>query len=954
MPNDEIAADLVTRRAAAGAEGTAGAGDDEPSLYLAPPFVAALPVRAAGRQDLPAVPGYESLRELGRGGMGVVYQARHAALNRMVALKMILAGLHAEAATRNRFQTEARAIARLQHPHIVQIYDVGEYDGKPFVALEYVEGGSLLHKVAGTPQPEAVAARLVEQVARAVHYMHQRGIVHRDLKPTNVLLTMDGTPKIADFGLAKMLDAEAGASRSETLLGTPSYMAPEQAAGDARNIGAPCDIYALGAILYELLTGRAPFRGATALSTLEQVRTRDPVAPRRLRSSVSFDLETICLKCLQKEPARRYDSAAALADDLQRFLDNEPILARPVPVWQRVARVVRRRPARIAWTLFAAVSVGLLLTAWSGQRAVDQLADHRANTEYQQFVQRRNEALLFGILAADEGAVFLATEVGTHRQRAASAASEALALAGVDPDSEAPLVRGDFRARSGADAVADCYTLLLVLAATEPDAAALQILDAARRLGLVTRAYHLRRAQVLESMGMPQDAHAERERAADIAPCGALDHWLIGEGLFRQGQWQEAMSSFNRCLLAQPSNFWGRFFLAVCHLKTQQWPAAREGLSACLGEQPDFVWAYVFRSLANEKLQARAESEADLQKALGLNPSDDARYVLFLTRGILHFNQQDLRHAEADFRSALALKPRQYNAYLNLAHVHLARGEFAAAAAQIEAALPLQPPAAVIAGYQLERARRLLHNRRYEDAIAACAAALEVLPGQAPPDEVRGRALLALGRHAEAENAFSQYLRLGGAGTSDVYRGRGSARMQLGKFPEAVEDYTRALATAPDADIYQHRGWAHFFCDAWKLAHRDFAKAIELDPAAPDAYSGRGLASVMLGDYRTAVADADAAIEREPKTPEMMHNLACIFAQAAARAEGDVRADDGRLLAAGYRRRASEALRETLAMVPPEQRCSFWHDKVLSDAALVPIRNDPEFQRLQAKYGNRL
>jgi serine/threonine-protein kinase len=225
---------------------------------------------------------------------------------------MILAGLHADSRARARFRTEAEAAARLQHPNIVQIHEVGEHDGKPFLSLEYVEGGSLLRKVAGMPQPERQAARLLETLARAVHYLHQRGILHRDLKPNNVLLTADGTPKIADFGLAKVLDADSGPSRSDTLLGTPSYMAPEQAAGDAKKVGASADVYSLGAILYELLTGRAPFQGATPLGTLEQVRTQEPVPPRRWRRSLSPDLETMCLKCLEKAPGKRYASAEAL------------------------------------------------------------------------------------------------------------------------------------------------------------------------------------------------------------------------------------------------------------------------------------------------------------------------------------------------------------------------------------------------------------------------------------------------------------------------------------------------------------------------------------------------------------------------------------------------------------------------------------------------------------------
>jgi len=265
----------------------------------------------------------------------------------------------------------------------------------------------------------------------------------------------------------------------------------------------------------------------------------------------------------------------------------------------------------------------------------------------------------------------------------------------------------------------------------------------------------------------------------------------------------------------------------------------------------------------------------------------------------------------------------------------------------VETALRFDPPLHVIAGYHLERSRNLLQRKRYEEALAEAAAALKQSPHQALPHDVCGRALLALGRYEEAEKSFDEYLDKAGEKTSDVFRGRGSARMKLRKYPEAAEDYTRALEFAPDADIYQHRGWAHFFADAWKLALRDFAKAIEVDPDAGEAYTGRGLARVMLADYRQAVADAETALRRKPATPEMVHNIACIFAQAAACAELDLREDDRQSLTIGYRSRAVRAVRQTLAMLRPEERLAFWRDKILPDAFLTPIRNDAEFLRLQ-------
>jgi tetratricopeptide (TPR) repeat protein len=334
----------------------------------------------------PAPPDYEILGELGRGGMGVVYKARAIRLNRLVALKMILAGPHAGLQDLARFRREAESAACLQHPNIVQIYEVGDNDGRPFLSLEYVGGGSLADRLDGTPAPPEQSAELVEALARAMHYAHSRGIVHRDLKPANILLQLDeggrmmdekdpdlpssssfirnpssGLPKITDFGLAKKIGDASGPTQSGSILGTPSYMSPEQASGKTEQIGPATDIYALGAILYELLTGRPPFKAATPLDTVLQVVGEEPVAPRRLQPRLPRDLETICVKCLQKDPRRRYGDAGALADDLHRFLAGEPVRARPIGWAESFAKWARRRPAVAALLAISLVATAALV-----------------------------------------------------------------------------------------------------------------------------------------------------------------------------------------------------------------------------------------------------------------------------------------------------------------------------------------------------------------------------------------------------------------------------------------------------------------------------------------------------------------------------------------------------------------------------------------------------------------
>jgi tetratricopeptide (TPR) repeat protein len=322
------------------------------------------------------VPGYEILEELGRGGAGVVYKARQERLNRLVALKVIRDGVCDDPGAAARFRAEAEAAARFQHPNLVQVYEVGEHEGVAYLALEYAAGGSLQAKLAATPQDPRESARLVGALAGALHYAHQRGIVHRDLKPANVVLTEDGVPKVTDFGLAKLLEHDNGPTRTGDLLGTPSYMSPEQARSDPAGVTPATDVYALGAILYELLVGRPPFKGPTPLATLEQVRGQDPLPPGRLQKGTPRDLETVCLKSLEKDPRRRYATAADLADDLRRFLNGLTIRARPASPVERAWKWGRRRPGAAAATVTAAAALVVVLAGavYAGARLRDSNA----------------------------------------------------------------------------------------------------------------------------------------------------------------------------------------------------------------------------------------------------------------------------------------------------------------------------------------------------------------------------------------------------------------------------------------------------------------------------------------------------------------------------------------------------------------------------------------------------
>ena len=322
-----------------------------------------------GARPLPIIPDFEILGELGSGGMGIVYRARQLGLNRLVALKMLR--VDQDSSSLARFRGEAEAVARLQHPHIVQIHEIGTVEGRPYLCLEYVGGGTLAERVARGPFVPRDAAALIATLARGIHHAHMQGILHRDLKPSNILFTVDGMPKVADFGLAKHLgpaSADGTAPEPQTrtgdIMGTPAYMAPEQASGRTRRLGPSVDIHALGTILYELLTGRVPFQGETPLDTLLQVIHEEPVPPHRLQPRVPPDLETITLKCLEKEPSRRYLTAQELADDLDRFLAGEPVAARPPSVfyhWRKFARRNKGLVSGLVATLLA-LAAGLIVT----------------------------------------------------------------------------------------------------------------------------------------------------------------------------------------------------------------------------------------------------------------------------------------------------------------------------------------------------------------------------------------------------------------------------------------------------------------------------------------------------------------------------------------------------------------------------------------------------------------
>jgi tetratricopeptide (TPR) repeat protein/tRNA A-37 threonylcarbamoyl transferase component Bud32 len=652
----------------------------------------------------PTLPDYEIVGQLGLGGMGVVYKARHRRLRRLVALKMFQPGRIPSPRELVRFHTEAEAIARLQHPNIVQIFEVGQCEGLPYLALELAAGGTLARRLQDLPLAPRAAAELVETLARAIEHAHAQQIVHRDLKPANVLFAADGTPKITDFGLAKMLeegaDGERDATRTGEPIGTPRYMAPEQAAGCPDRIGPATDVYALGTILYECLTGRAPFVAPSAVATMLLIRDEQPQSPRRQQRSVPRDLETICLKCLHKEPGRRYASAAALADDLRRFLRREPIHARPTPAWERFVMWCRRRPAIAALTvvgvlalLAAPVAVGVsqylqhqrlagvraevaglvrdgqealaqhdaqtaevrFLSALTKVRAEPALAeqelniagwlDHSRRRGDQQRYQQRRPPPRFEELR-DE-ALVQCVLLEPRQPRAVQAARNAIAVALELTVAEDPAWRVEREQLALLDA-----DLLLREGKAE---AALTALDGAR--GIECRLWHQHRAECLDRLGRKDEAAEARRHAERMAPQDALGFYLSGISRLHEGDLAAAIHDFDELLTRAPEHFMGRLFQAACFLRGKRPAEAKVALIACLARQERCPWTCLLLGEAYEQLNEPAAALQALQRGLHMQPRDAARFALLAKCGFVHLRLEDWGQARAAFDQALALQP---------------------------------------------------------------------------------------------------------------------------------------------------------------------------------------------------------------------------------------------------------------------------------------------------------
>jgi serine/threonine protein kinase/Tfp pilus assembly protein PilF len=899
----------------------------------------------AGDRTAPAVPGYEVLEEVGRGGMGVVYKARQLRLKRLVALKMILAGPQADEGVLARFRLEAEAVARLQHPNIVQIYEIGEIDHLPYLALEFVEGGGLDRRLVGTPQEPRAAAALLEPLARAMHFAHEKGIVHRDLKPANVLLALpasfsrgsenraevprfseprlneEAVPKITDFGLAKHLDGDPGATQSGAVVGTPSYMAPEQAAGKVKEVGPAADTYALGAILYEALTGRPPFKGTTPLVTLEQVISQEPVAPRRLQPAIPRDLETICLKCLEKEPAKRYASALDLALDLRRFLDGEAIQARPASTLARARRWMRRRPAlAVLLLLLSLAPVALLaLLLWHdrdlavkldqartsaalNQRRADgeellrkgqaarsagdlqsakihfeaaidkvdpepSLAELRAEAQ-----QGRDEAQR--LLDKEAGRALAQTRYAEFRKKRDEALFHESQFTGLAPAANVRATRRAARQAldlfasgigEGPDIATDRYELLLILAraVAEPLEGEDAATQATAALRLLDQAARLR--------GPTRALHLCRAACLTRLndPAAAARETALARGL-------------------EPDGAVDHFLLGGECAHRKDLPQAVAHFKHVLRLRPSRFWAHYYLAVCSLQINRPDQAETSLTVCQGQRKDFVWVYILRgWASGLLgerarkyeRSSEARLHFAAAagDFREAETLLRRgpnaeaDYNLRVNRAATLILQAQHAAALDDLRYALRLKPKQF---NAYLVLAEVFIDRKDHNAALAPLNRAIELQPRLAVLHHKRGQVQRGRGDLPAALGDFTKAVELfaGPLSTTetevlaDAHAQRGKILYLLRQYPAALAAFDAARKIRPGWPLLHYlRGGVLQELERFREAREayDHYFLLERNPEAA-AYEARGLVRTKLQDHAGAVADFSRALDLAP------------------------------------------------------------------------------------------
>jgi serine/threonine-protein kinase len=882
----------------------AGTSEANPSQ---PPQVTDWTIPERLRSSLPAVAGHEVLEVLGRGGMGVVYKARHLRLNRLVALKMILGGQYQNLATRVRFSIEAEAVAQLDHPHVVGLYEFGMHEGLPFFALEYLGGGTLAAKLRRdgrfAPRP---AAELVVKLADGIAAAHAKGIVHRDLKPANVLLTEGGEPKVADFGLAKVGKSEITATGA--VMGTPSYMSPEQAGGRVREVGTPTDVYALGAILYELLTGRPPFVGETPMATVQQVLTCEVVRPRAIEPTISRDLETVCLKCLEKDATKRYRTAEALASDLRAFLDGRQIAARTVGIPERAWKWAKRHPSRaVAFTVGILLSVGLAAAWYLVQAQRD--ADRQAT---QQRLGRNSEAVAAllgqceaGMRAGDADKAAVALEAALARAAEGGAddlagplerlQSDLTVLRNLDSAARRRWISLEHKTPDEREVAAWYRAALAEFGAdpgvTPPDEVAARVTGSAVRdrlvaaLDLILPVGHSERVRAALQKADPdafRDAFRDVQLAGDRSRLAEL---ASQPGALEQPPEFVALLGYNESIPAlrrreilrtavqkRPGNL--DLLMALGHTYPLNNPAGADERvrwsQAAVGVAPNNPATHLSLGSALGDRGDRTGAEAEYREALRLDPNlamvhNDLAWQLVL--------DSDLAGAEPEYQEAIRLDPNIALAHSGLAFVLVLTGRSAEAEVQSGIALRLDPKhpfAHTTQAFIYERRGDRVH------AEAEYRESLRLDPTNAWAHTGLGWMLYVKDNRVGAEAEYREAIRLDPT-VGLAHNNLGLVLKHKGDRDGAIREFKEAIRYEPKGfnAVYAHDNLGDAFLDSGDPdgAVAEYKKALQIDPRNAVTHFSLGLALRRKEDLDGAIAEYKKALEINPKFTNARNNL---------------------------------------------------------------------------------
>ncbi len=800
-----------------------------------PSHVVGAPTPEPGRRPF-AFERYEVVQEVARGGMGVVYKARDLRLGRTVALKVLVGGTSASAEMIERFHREARMVAGLQHPRIVPVHDVGETDGACYFTMDFIEGSSLARLIHDRAVSRRDGVALLREIALALHHAHEHGVIHRDVKPGNILVDRAGRPFIADFGLAREAHSDARLTATGRPVGTPVYMSPEQAGGDVSAQDPRTDVYSLGATLYELLTGRPPYEGDNMMEILFKVMGTDPPRPTALDPTVPRDLEVITLRAMERERARRYPSARALAEDLGRFLEGEAIAARPSGVVYRSWKRARRHP--VAFTL--AVTGALLAVMASGTaawRAARSARDARELGE-----RARAE------LAAGRTAEALAL-VG--RLRSLDPAHPALPV--LEDACQAGLRARDERAREEA-LLAEAAERKARRDRAQPMAESaqklLELTDVLARHGQ----YGQRRERLQEAVGLLDRALAEDPDFAEAYGARGRGHRLLADPA-------RALADLDRAVELRDT--WSAPYLERIGVRADLYH--KKSSPGMIVDQGDGPIQWNFRDLSRDEeahaLLAAVQVDVARVIALGVRP-DEAHFV----QGLMKVVDGHPDEAIAELTRSLEIYPYRAEAFQKRAFAHLMRNETDAADADITRALELWP--AFAEGLCYRGVIRFARGRR-DEAVADFEAAAAIDPEQRQAIEGKAMVLAASGDWAGAIPGYTVAVEKFGDGAA--YVNRGTALLKAGRKDEALRDLDRAVALDPgDSRAWFMRGQARMVTDDLEGARADIERAVDLDRKDPVLCEGLAWVHERRGDFAAAVAAYDQALARAAGDPKYL------------------------------------------------------------------------------------